>query len=69
LIIQHYGILKSDLLVVVDLAAVSVVGRHGGSGEHGVCPGCLHSLALGRVRNATEWTSPPGWDQTSPGTD
>ena len=62
LITQHYGILKSDLVIVVDLAAASVVGRHGGSGEHGDFPGCLHSLALGRVRNAIEWTSAPGWD-------
>jgi hypothetical protein len=69
LITQHYGILKSDLLVVVNLAAASIVGRHGGSGEHGDCPGCLHSLALGRIRNAIEWTSAAGWDQTSPGTD
>jgi hypothetical protein len=35
LITQHYGILKSNLVIVVDLAAASVVGRHGGSGEHG----------------------------------
>ena len=59
---QHYGILKSDLVIVIDLAAASVVGRHGGSGEHGDFPGCLHSLALGRVRDAIEWTSAPGWD-------
>ena len=64
LITQHYGILKSDLVVIVDLAAASIVGRHGGSGEdHGNCLGCLHSLALGRVRNAIEWTSAPGRDQ------
>ena len=50
LITQHYGVLKGDLVIVVDLAAASIVGRHGGSGEHGDCPGCLHSLALGRVR-------------------
>ena len=62
LITQHYGILKSEIVIVVDLAAASVVGRHGGSGEHGDFPGCLHSLALGRVRNAIEWTSAPGWD-------
>jgi hypothetical protein len=29
-------------------------------------PGCLHSLALGRVRNAIEWTSAPGWGRPSP---
>ena len=69
LITQHYGILKSDLLIVVDLAAASIVGRHGGSGEHGDCPGCLHSLAFGWVRNAIEWTLAPGWDQASPGSD
>jgi hypothetical protein len=69
LITQHYGVLKGDLVIVVDLAAASIVGRHGGSGEHGDCPGCLHSLALGRVRNAIEWTSAPGWDQTSSGSD
>lgn len=62
LIMQHYGILKSDLVIVVDLATALVVGRHGGSGEHGDFPGCLHSLALGRVPNAIEWTSAPGWD-------
>ena len=63
LITQHYGIMKSDLVVLVDLAATSIVGQHGGSGEHGDCPGCLHSLALGRVRNAIEWTTAPGWDR------
>jgi hypothetical protein len=67
LITQHYGILKSDLMIVIDLAAASVVGRHGGSPEHGDCPGCLKSLALGRVRNAIEWTAAPSWDETSPG--
>jgi hypothetical protein len=67
LITQHYWILKRDLVIVNDLAAASIVGRHGGSAEHGDCPGCLQSLALGRVRSAIEWTSAPGWDQTSPG--
>jgi hypothetical protein len=69
LITQHYAILKSDLMVVVDLAAASIVGRHGGCAEHGDCPGCLHSLVLGRVRNPIEWTLAPGWDQTNPRAD
>jgi hypothetical protein len=69
LITQHYGILRSDLVTVVDLAAATIVGRHGSSGEHGDCPGCLHSLALGRVRNAIEWTSAPRWDHAGPGSD
>jgi hypothetical protein len=69
LITQHHAILRSDLVVVLDLAAASIVGRHGGSGQHGDCPGCLRSLALGRVRNAIEWTSAPGWDRPRPASD
>ena len=47
LITQHYGIPKSDLVIAVNHAAVLIVGRPGGTSEHGDCPGCLHSLALG----------------------
>ena len=60
LITQHYGIDRDDLVAVLDLAAEAVDGLHAVIGE--LHPGCLRCgavLALGRVRNAVEWTAAP----------
>ena len=60
LITQHYAISRADLLAVVQLAAQALGDRHAVPGAlHTDCPQCGAALALGRVRNAMEWTSRP----------
>ena len=60
LISQHYGISKSDLIAVLDLAATGLDGRHAAPGQiHDNCPSCDAAFALGRIRNSVEWTSAP----------
>ena len=59
---QHYGISKSDLIAVLDLAASALDGRHAAPGQiHDNCPSCDAAFALGRIRNSVEWTSAPAW--------
>jgi hypothetical protein len=62
LISQHYGISKTDLIAVIDLAASAVNPGHAVPGQiHDSCPGCDAAFALGRIRNCVEWTSAPSW--------
>jgi hypothetical protein len=64
LISQHYGISKTDLTTVIDLAASALDGRHAVPGQlHGNCPSCDAALAPGRIRNCVEWTSAPRWQR------
>ena len=64
LISQHYGISKTDLTTVIDLAAGALDGRHAAPGQlHGNCPSCDAALAVGRVRNCVERTSAPRWQR------
>jgi hypothetical protein len=64
LISQHYGISKSDLIAVIDLAESAVDPGHASPGQlHDSCPSCDAAFALGRVRNCVEWTSAPGWNR------
>jgi hypothetical protein len=60
LITQHHGITCTDLSAVLQLAGRALDGRHGAAGDlHGDCPECGAVFALGRVRNALEWTGSP----------
>jgi hypothetical protein len=60
LISQHYGISKSDLVAVLDLASGALDGRHAAPGQiHDNCPSCDAAFALARIRNSVEWTSAP----------
>lgn len=62
MISQHYGIVKADLVLVLDLATSSLDGRHAvPNGIHNNCPSCDAAFALGRLRNTVEWTSAPTW--------
>jgi len=61
LITQHYDIKIADLATVIELAEQTQDGRHAVAGIlHADCPQCLAAQALGRVRNALEWTAAPG---------
>jgi hypothetical protein len=65
LISQHYGVSKTDLIAVLDLASTGLDGRHAAPGEvHDNCPRCDAAFALGRIRNSVEWTSAPTWKRT-----
>lgn len=60
LVTQHYDIRRPDLAAVVELAGGAVDGRHAAPGRlHRDCPRCHQVLALGRVRNALDWTASP----------
>ena len=60
LLTQHFGIVRADLLAVVDLAARAVDGQHASPGRlHNDCAECAAVFALGRVRNAVEWIDAP----------
>ena len=62
LISQHYGIGRTDLIAVLDLAATAIEPGHAVPNHlHDNCPSCEAALALGRLRNCIEWTSAPGW--------
>ena len=62
LLSQHYGVSKTDLIAVIDLAANAVEPGHAVPGAlHDNCSSCDAALALGRVRNSVEWTSAPKW--------
>lgn len=64
LITQHYGIKRSDLAAVIELAAGAVDGRHVVPGElHQDCPRCDAVFALRRVRSVVEWTAAPSDDR------
>ena len=65
LICQHHGVGKTDLIAVLDLASSALDGRHAAPGQiHDNCPSCAAAFALGRIRNAVEWTSAPAWRRT-----
>jgi hypothetical protein len=65
LISQHYGISKSDLVAVLDLASSALDGRHAAPGQiHDNCPSCDAVFALGRIRNSVEWTSGRRWKRS-----
>ena len=52
---QHYGISKSDLIAVLDLAASALDGRHAAPGQiHDGCPSCDAAFALVGIRNSVE---------------
>jgi hypothetical protein len=60
LITQHYGIKRPDLAALIELAATGVDGRHAVPGKlHQDCPNCAAVFALGRIRNALDWTTAP----------
>jgi hypothetical protein len=68
LICQHYGISKTDLILVLDLAASALDGRHAVPNHiHDNCPSCDAAFALGRICNTVEWTSAPTWRRDRPG--
>lgn len=68
LVSQHYGISKADLVLVLDLAASALDGRHAvPNGIHDNCPHCDAAFALGRICNTVEWTSAPTWPRDRPG--
>jgi hypothetical protein len=67
LITQHYGIQRPDLAAVIELASAALDGRHAVPGElHQNCPRCNAVFALGRVRNAVEWTAAPSHQRPAP---
>lgn len=58
LITQHHGIARGDLTAALDLAQQALDGQHAAPGKlHPRCPSCEAALALGRVRNAVDWTA------------
>ena len=58
LITQHHGIQHADLVAVLALAGEALDGQHAVTGRlHQDCARCSAVLALGRVRNAVEWTA------------
>ena len=65
LISQHYGISKSDLIAVLDLASSALDRRHAAPGQiRDHCPSCDAAFALGRIRNSVEWTSARAWKRS-----
>lgn len=58
LITQQHGIGRADLAAVLRLAADALDGQHAVAGAvHADCPRCDAAFALGRVRNAAQWTA------------
>jgi RES domain-containing protein len=60
LLTQHHKIVRADLAAVLGLAAEALDGQHAVPGKlHRGCPQCDAVFALGRVRNALDWTASP----------